>query len=171
MHDQRHNADEIARATAGNRHALVNDAGIAAGVEAARRTMRNPDSDLRDLVRHLDTTQWVDDLIGRIGYAPDAPAAAADTAADAQQLATSRAALARARALRRADARLITDADADTNEFASAARIDALADDLSAATRAELGAVHVSAAARMQHAGRAAATPTSRWPTESCLLT
>ena len=99
-------------------------------------------------------------------------AAAADQAAFAEaaqaELAQSRAAQAQLRQLRRADsAAPITTEDETTP---APARIDALADDLSANTRASIGASHISLTPRLHRAGRAAALPALRWP-PSRLLT
>ncbi len=182
MHNKRHIADEIARATAGKayRRALVSDASLAAGVEAAR----NPDACPRDLRACLNTdTTTIGAYIDSLGAAPEPGSEddAEDDRACAEEneklFAASRAALARVRALRRADALLIIDDDSAklTSRFeaiaAAAARIDALADALTATVRTALGVVHHALSARVQRAGRAAALPALRWPTESDCLT
>lgn len=147
-------AEMIARVTAGNRRALRGDASVAAGIDAASAVLRGDDVPA-GLARLLGNVTDAD-LVG-LDPAPDDSWRDPKPIDADDELYMSGNALARLRALGRADAANPTSRSADdaASDTASHARDTARTVDTTA--RAHAGTIHACTAPRLHHAGRAAA--------------
>jgi len=146
------NAEMIARVTA-DRRALRGDASAAAGIDAASAVLRGDDVPAR-LARLLGNVTDAD--LSGYGPAPDnwhdpKPIDIDSVARD------SRNALARLRALSRADAADPTSRAADAVSVDTASRARDTARTIDTTARAHAGTIHTCTTPRLHRAGRAAA--------------
>ncbi len=146
------NAEMIARVTA-DRRALRGDASAAAGVDAASAVLRD---DVPARLARLLGNVTDADLVG-LDPAPDDSWRDPKPIDADDELYMSGNALARLRALGRADAADPTSRAADAVSVDTASRARDTARTVDATARAHAGTIHACTAPRLHHAGRAAA--------------